>query len=166
MNTNKKNDDAATWGAAAALATVALTVAAAMIAPLSAQAQAQAQPGVPSGLWKSIDDETKQPKALIRIVEQDGALVGRIERILTDKPDAVCNLCTDARKDQPVQGMVILQGMRRAGEEWTGGEILDPNNGKVYKARLRPVDGGAKLDVRGFIGIPALGRTQTWLREQ
>jgi uncharacterized protein (DUF2147 family) len=151
--------------AAAALAALALTVVAVAMDPSPAQAQATA--GAPAaGLWKSIDDETKQPKALIRIVEQDGALVGRIERILTDKPDAVCDLCTDARKGQPVQGMVILQGMRRAGEEWTGGEILDPNNGKVYKARLRAVDGGAKLDVRGYIGIPALGRTQTWLREQ
>jgi uncharacterized protein (DUF2147 family) len=120
----------------------------------------------PVGLWRSIDDETRQPKALIRIVEQDGALVGRIERILTEKTDAVCDQCTDERKGQRVQGMVILQGLRSAGDEWTGGEILDPNNGKVYRARLRMAEGGSKLDVRGFVGVAVFGRTQTWLREQ
>ena len=120
----------------------------------------------PVGLWKNIDDETKQPKALIRIVEQGGALVGRIEKILTDKPDAVCDKCTDERKGKPVQGMTILTGLKKDGDEWTGGEILDPNNGKVYKAKARLADGGRKLDVRGFVGIALVGRTQTWVREQ
>jgi uncharacterized protein (DUF2147 family) len=120
----------------------------------------------PVGLWKNIDDETKKPKALIRITEQAGVLVGRIEKILTDKVDAVCDKCTDDRKDKPVQGMTILSGLKKDGDEWTGGEILDPNNGKVYKAKAKLVDGGAKLDVRGFLGVAVFGRTQTWLREQ
>ena len=132
-----------------------------LVAP-SAQAQTA---DTPVGLWKSIDDETKQAKALIRIVEQGGTLVGRIEKILTDKSDAVCDKCTDDRKDKPVQGMTILTGLKKDGDEWTGGEILDPNNGKVYKAKAKLADAGRKLDVRGFIGIAALGRTQTWLRE-
>jgi len=119
----------------------------------------------PVGLWQNIDDETKKPKALIRILEQDGVLSGRIEKILTDKPDAVCDACTDQRQGQPVQGMTILTGLRKDGEEWNGGEILDPNNGKVYRARVRLADGGRKLDVRGFIGIAAFGRTQTWVRQ-
>ena len=136
---------------------------AALLAPAAASAQSLDSP---IGLWRNIDDETKQSKALIRIVEQGGALVGRIERILTDKPDAVCEKCTDARKDKPVQGMTILTGLKRDGDEWTGGEILDPNNGKVYRAKARLADGGRKLDVRGFIGIALVGRTQTWVREQ
>jgi len=119
----------------------------------------------PVGLWRNIDDATKQPKALIRITEAAGVLTGRIEKILTDKTDAVCDLCTDDRKGKPVQGMTILTGLKKDGEEWAGGEILDPNNGKVYKAKAKLVDDGRKLDVRGFIGIAALGRTQTWIRE-
>jgi uncharacterized protein (DUF2147 family) len=139
----------------------------AMLAGLLAQTPlALAQATSPVGLWKSIDEETKQPKALIRIAEQGGVLVGKIEKILTDKADAVCDLCPDDRKGKPVQGMTILTGLKKDGEEWTGGEVLDPNNGKIYKAKAKLVDGGRKLDVRGFIGVALLGRTQTWLREQ
>jgi len=138
-------------------------LAAGLLAPVAASAQSLDSP---VGLWRNIDDETKQAKALIRIVEQGGALVGRIERILTDKTDAVCEKCTDERKDKPVQGMTILTGLKRDGDDWTGGEILDPNNGKVYRAKARLADGGRKLDVRGFIGIALVGRTQTWVREQ
>ena len=132
--------------------------------PLATGALAQAADS-PVGLWKSIDDETKQPKALIRIEERAGALVGRIERVLTDKADAVCEKCTDARKDKPVQGMTILTGLKKDGDEWTGGEILDPNNGKLYKARVKLAEAGRKLELRGYVGIPTLGRTQTWVRE-
>ena len=134
-----------------------------LLAPAAASAQ---QLDSPVGLWKSIDDETKQAKALIRIVEQGGALIGRIEKVLTDKADAVCDLCPDDRKGKPVQGMTILTGLKKDGDEWTGGEILDPNNGKLYRAKAKLADGGRKLDVRGFIGIALVGRTQTWLREQ
>ncbi|RPH40268.1 MAG: DUF2147 domain-containing protein [Burkholderiales bacterium] len=137
------------------------TLAASLFAP-AALAQSTDSP---VGLWKSIDDETKQPKALIRIEEKAGALVGRIEKILTDKPDAVCEKCTDARKDKPVQGMTILTGLKKDGDEWAGGEILDPNNGKLYKAKLKLAEAGRKLELRGYIGIPTLGRTQTWIRE-
>jgi uncharacterized protein (DUF2147 family) len=139
----------------------------AMLAGLLAPAAGQAQSlDSPVGLWKNIDDETKKPKALIRILEQGGTLVGRIEKVLTDKPDAVCEACTDERKGKPVQGMTILTGLKKDGDEWTGGEILDPNNGKVYRAKVRLADAGRKLDVRGFIGIALVGRTQTWVREQ
>jgi uncharacterized protein (DUF2147 family) len=138
----------------------------AMLAGLLAPAgQALAQTASPVGLWRSIDDETKSPKALIRIADQGGTLVGRIEKILTDKTEAVCEKCTDERKDKPVQGMTILTGLKKDGDEWSGGEILDPNNGKVYKARVKLADGGRRLDVRGFVGVALLGRTQTWVRE-
>lgn len=138
-----------------------------------AQAPTQAQSSVdarsPAGLWRNIDDETKKPKALVRITERDGVYYGRIEKILTEKTDAVCDLCTDERKDQPVQGMQIIDGMRASSDEpglYEGGRILDPNNGKVYRSRMRVVDGGERLEVRGFIGAPLFGRTQTWVRER
>ena len=120
----------------------------------------------PVGLWKSVDDETKAPKSLIRIVEKDGALTGRVEKILTEKVDAKCDKCTDDRKDKPVQGMTIITGMKKDGDGWGGGDILDPNNGKVYRSQMKLVEDGKKLEVRGYIGVPLLGRTQTWLREE
>ena len=121
----------------------------------------------PAGLWKTIDDATKAEKSLVRITEAGGIYTGKVEKILTDKTDAKCTECTDARKDQPVQGMTILRDIKQDPSDkalWIGGDILDPNDGKVYKVRLKPVDGGKKMEVRGYIGTPLLGRTQTWTR--
>ena len=121
----------------------------------------------PAGLWKTIDDDGKTEKSLVRITDSGGVYTGKVEKILTDKADAKCTECTDARKDQPVQGMVILRDIKldpSDSTQWIGGDILDPNNGKVYKVRIKTADGGKKLDVRGYIGTPMLGRTQTWLR--
>jgi uncharacterized protein (DUF2147 family) len=145
----------------AAVSTLVAAFLLAGTAPVFAQ-----QADSPVGLWKTIDDATKQPKALIRISDQGGALVGKVEKILVPNgADAVCDQCTDQRKDKPIQGMTILSGLKKDGQEWTGGEILDPNNGKVYKALAKLADGGRKLEVRGFVGVPTLGRTQSWLRE-
>jgi uncharacterized protein (DUF2147 family) len=121
----------------------------------------------PVGLWKSIDDETKTEKSLVRITEAGGTLSGKIEKLLDpSKQDAKCDKCSDARKGQAVLGMTIITGVKAgAGAAiWEGGEVLDPNNGKSYKVRIKPVDGGKKLEVRGYIGSPLLGRTQTWIR--
>ncbi len=121
----------------------------------------------PVGLWKTIDDETKQEKSLVRIVDSGGVLVGKIEKLLDPaKQDAKCDKCEGARKDQPVAGMTIIEGVRKNPNEdhWDSGTILDPNNGKTYKVRMTPKGGGKTLDVRGYIGAPLLGRTQTWQR--
>lgn len=141
----------------------ALAAGAAALAASAAFAQGAASP---AGLWRSIDDETGQAKSLIRIEESGGTFSGRIEKILTDKPDAVCDRCTDERKGRPVLGMTIITGMKRNGEQWDGGNILDPNNGKVYRSRMKLLDGGRRLEVRGYIGAPLFGRSQTWLREE
>ncbi len=121
----------------------------------------------PVGLWKTIDDDGKTAKSLVRISEQGGTLVGSIDKLLDPKDGAEnkCDKCTDDRKDKPVLGMQIIRGVKADGEGvWGGGEILDPNNGKTYRTRLKPVDGGKKLEVRGYIGAPLFGRTQTWVR--
>ncbi|MED5622283.1 DUF2147 domain-containing protein [Ideonella sp. BN130291] len=126
-----------------------------------------AQTASPVGLWKTIDDETGKEKSFVRITENNGALVGKIEKLLDPtKADAKCEKCTDERKDQPVAGMTIIRNVKKDGSDelWEGGDILDPNNGKVYKVRLKPEDGGKKLTVRGYIGMPMLGRSQTWVR--
>jgi uncharacterized protein (DUF2147 family) len=125
----------------------------------------------PVGVWKTIDDGTKKEKSLIRITESGGVLTGRLEKLLdpATPPDATCDKCTDERKDKPVLGMTLIRNVKQSDGDkalWDGGDILDPNNGKVYKVRLKPIDGGAKLDVRGYIGMPMLGRTQTWIRAE
>lgn len=122
----------------------------------------------PVGVWKTIDDDGKTEKSLVRITESGGALNGRIETLFDQsKKDVVCDKCSDERKDKKVVGLTILRNVTKSTEEdslWAGGDILDPNNGKVYKVRLRPIENGRKLEVRGYVGMPMLGRTQTWVR--
>ncbi|MDM0045180.1 DUF2147 domain-containing protein [Variovorax dokdonensis] len=134
---------------------------------LLASAPALAQMS-PVGTWRSIDDKTGEAKAEIRIVEQGAGLSGRIEKTLRKdaKPDARCDECTDDRKGKPVVGMEIIRGGKKAeGKEvWEGGKILDPENGKEYRASFTPIDGGSKLEVRGYLG--PFWRTQTWQRAQ
>ena len=139
-------------------------IASLLLAAVAGSALAQA---TPAGLWKTIDDDTKAEKSLVRITEAGGIYTGKVEKILTDKTDARCTECSDERKGQPVQGMVILRDIKLDPDDktqWIGGDILDPNNGKVYKVRIKTADGGKKLEVRGYIGAPLLGRTQTWIR--
>lgn len=139
-------------------------IASLLLAAVAGSALAQA---TPAGLWKTIDDDTKAEKSLVRITDAGGVYTGKVEKILTDKTDARCTECTDERKGQPVQGMVILRDIKLDPDDktqWIGGDILDPNNGKVYKVRIKTADGGKKLEVRGYIGAPLLGRTQTWIR--
>ena len=119
----------------------------------------------PVGLWKTIDDETKQEKSYVRIVDAGGALAGKVEKLLDPaKQDAKCDKCSGARQGQPILGMAILEGVRRHEGEgyWDGGTILDPNNGKTYRVRLTPEEGGRELEVRGYIG--PFWRNQRWLR--
>lgn len=121
----------------------------------------------PVGLWKTIDDETKKEKSLVRIVDGGGTLTGRIEKVLdpTAKPDEVCDKCTDERKGKPIVGLTIIRNAKADEADkslWTGGDITDPNNGKTYRLRLKPLDGGKQLEVRGYIG--PFFRNQTWIR--
>jgi uncharacterized protein (DUF2147 family) len=122
----------------------------------------------PIGVWQTIDDHTGQPKALVQISEQsDGTLSGKIIKGLgaNDQPDRRCTACTDARKDQLMLGMTIIDGMKQDGNKWDGGHILDPENGKIYKCNMHVEEDGQKLIVRGYIGVSLLGRSQTWNRQ-
>ena len=122
----------------------------------------------PVGLWRNVDDKTGEVKAEIRIAETGGALTGRIEKTLAKdaKPGATCDECPDDRKGKPITGLEIVRGGTKAeGKDvWEGGRILDPENGKEYRASFTPTDGGQKLQVRGYIG--PFWRTQTWTRAQ
>ncbi|MES2758643.1 MAG: DUF2147 domain-containing protein [Pseudomonadota bacterium] len=142
---------------------------ASLIAAVLAIPSAWAQDASPAGMWKSIDDETGKPKAMIRITDNQGQLEGRIEKLFRpadQEQNPKCDKCEGARKDQPMVGMMILSGLKKDGDAFSGGEILDPANGKVYRSKATLKDGGKKLEVRGYIGAPMFGRSQTWVREQ
>lgn len=123
----------------------------------------------PVGLWKTIDDKSGKPKSLVRITDAGGELRGTVEKIFreaSEDPNPKCEKCTDDRKDKPVIGMTIITGMKADGDHFAGGQILDPNNGKIYKSKMELEDKGKKLKVRGYIGVPVLGRSQVWVREE
>ncbi|QOF79275.1 DUF2147 domain-containing protein [Variovorax sp. 38R] len=141
------------------------TLAAVLFTVTAVSAMAQS---TPVGLWRNVDDKTGEAKAEIRIAETNGALLGRIEKSLKKdtKPDATCDECADDRKGKPIAGLEIVRGGKKAeGKDvWEGGKILDPENGKEYRASFTPIDGGKKLEVRGYLG--PFWRTQTWNRVQ
>jgi uncharacterized protein (DUF2147 family) len=123
----------------------------------------------PVGTWHTIDDETKKPKGEVRITQNAaGGLSGVVEKSLMPMPDAdpLCNLCTDDRKGKPKIGMEIIRGGQKVeGKDvWDGGKILDPENGKNYSLRLTLIEGGKKMEIRGYVGTPLIGRTQVWNR--
>ncbi len=151
------------------LCSIAFVLVSTLSAAVNFSVHAEEASNSPVGLWKNIDDDTGKPKALIRITEADGVLTGKIEHLFREPgqdPNPKCTKCDDANKDQPILGMVILVGLKKDGDEYDGGTILDPNNGKVYKSKLVVEEGAKKLNVRGYIGFSWIGRSQTWVREQ
>lgn len=129
--------------------------------PLAATAQ-----NSPLGRWKTVDDETGRVKSIVEVSEAaDGSLQGTVVEILHSErgPDPVCDKCSGANKDKPIQGMTILWGLRRDGEGWAGGTILDPAKGRSYRSKAELLDGGRKLGVSGCITF--ICRQQVWVRE-
>ena len=123
----------------------------------------------PVGLWRTIDDKSGKEKSLVRVSESNGQLQITIEKLFREpgeEPNPLCDKCSGERKNKPVIGMQIGSGLKKDGEVWSGGEILDPQNGKTYKCKVWLEDKGKKLNVRGFIGVSVLGRTQVWVREE
>jgi uncharacterized protein (DUF2147 family) len=141
-----------------------------LLAPLCAVAQSAAplgKPASPIGLWETIDDKTGKPTAVVEIFEKDAKLFGRIEQILTRGDEkSVCTACSDDRKNQPIVGMIIIRNIKPAGNEYGGGDILDPDSGSVYRCKMHLENNGSLLIVRGYIGLSFIGRSQTWHRRQ
>ena len=118
------------------------------------------------GNWLTIDDKTGKAKSVVNITQVGDELRGSITKLMDPaKQNAVCEECKGPNKDKPIKGLVMMWGLKKAGSGWAGGRILDPSNGKVYKAKMSLADGGKKLNVRGYIGFSLLGRTQTWVRQ-
>jgi len=128
-----------------------------------------AQQPTPVGVWKTFNERTGQADGLVRIVAAKGEFVGQVTAVFSppaDSPNPLCEDCPGELKNKPVVGMTILRGLRWNGERYSGGTILDPDNGKVYQCRMRLLDEGRKLEVRGYVGITLFGRTQIWERAQ
>ena len=130
---------------------------------------ALAQAPSPVGSWTTIDDSTKKPKSIVTIYEEGGKLYGKIEKIFrepTEDQNPLCDKCEGALKNKPILGLVILKDLKKDGDEWSSGTIMDPANGKTYKCTIAVEDGGKKLKVRGYIGFALIGRTQYWVRAE
>lgn len=119
----------------------------------------------PEGLWRTYDDRTGEARALVRIFQQDGVLFGRIEDSFgPGEREARCEACQDERKGQPVVGLLIIRNLKPDEDGYDGGDILDPENGSVYRCKLHLEDGGKKLIVRGYLGLSLFGRSQSWAK--
>ncbi|RRQ45389.1 DUF2147 domain-containing protein [Chryseobacterium sp. SC28] len=115
------------------------------------------------GKWKTIDDETEKPKSIVEIWKKpDGKYYGKIVQLLSKPENANCVACKDDRKNKPLIGLEIIRGLKKEGNEFTGGTITDPKKGKTYKCTI--TRNGDKLNVRGYLGISMLGRDQTWYK--
>lgn len=133
---------------------------------LAAHAWAQQAPS-PVGRWTQIDDETGKPHSIVELFEEGDELRGRIVKGFpepgeTDSP--ICDKCPGQFRNQPIIGLVFMWGLKKHDDTWEDGHILDPDSGNIYSAQLRLIDGGRKLEVRGFLGMSLFGRTQVWER--
>lgn len=137
------------------------------VVPAAPQPRASATQGEasPVGTWHTIDDATGKPRGIVEIVETNGVLTGVIRgSLIPGEPERLCDRCPGDRRGKPIIGLEIVRDVRRDGDNWGGGEILDPDNGRTYRVKLTPSADGRTMQVRGFLGISLLGRTQVWRR--
>ncbi|WP_347175289.1 DUF2147 domain-containing protein [Polaribacter uvawellassae] len=116
------------------------------------------------GKWKSVDEETNKDESIIEIYQENGKFYGKIIQLLDPKTkNAVCENCKGENKNKPIKGLVIINGLKKDGNEWSGGKVLDPKNGKVYKCYITLKDNDT-MKLRGYIGFSVFGRTAYWYR--
>ena len=137
-----------------------------MLGLLGLSALANAADPLNGTVWKTIDDETKQPKAIVKFTEQkNGTLSASIQSVLTPGEENACTKCEGPYHNKSLKGLTIVKGLQNTGgTSYDSGSILDPKSGKTYKLKGNLTDGGKKLELRGYIGVSALGRNQTWIR--
>jgi uncharacterized protein (DUF2147 family) len=116
------------------------------------------------GKWKTIDDLSGKEKGIVEVYEKSGLIYARILDIFeTEYKNKKCSLCAGQDKDKPLLGLIFIRGLKKDGDEYNGGKVLDPKIGKYYKCYIKLEDPD-KLKIRGYVGIPMLGRTQYWYR--
>ncbi len=120
------------------------------------------------GLWKTIDDKSNEPRSIVEIFEKDEKIFGKIVKVYPRSGNQDnCTKCKDEFKDQPILGMQFMWDLKKISNTSTSfddGKILDPENGTIYRAKLKLLNDGKKLEVRGYIGISLFGRSQEWIR--
>ncbi|EPG66390.1 DUF2147 domain-containing protein [Leptospira wolffii] len=135
---------------------------------LSFFAGLSADPLPVTGVWRTYSDDGKE-ESTVEIYEQGGKIYGKVTGLVDpndkDGKPARCTACEGAEKDKPVLGLVIIKGLQADGDKWSGGRILDPNDGVWYKCLLKAVEGGKKLEVRGYVGFSLIGRSQYWVKK-
>ena len=137
------------------------------LAPAQAVRASSSKRSSPVGRWKTIDDATGKARSIVQIREDNGKLFGTIVELFDPPvPHPTCYLCGGALKNRPLVGLQVLWGFAQVGNQWSGGEILDPESGRIYHASLSLEDGGKKLRLHGYFLIPWLGRTEHWLRSE
>jgi len=116
--------------------------------------------------WQTIDDKTGEKKAIIQLNESNGKVSGKIIKVLNkEEAKAVCTKCPGSLKNKPIEGLQILSGLKADGNnKWSDGKLVDPESGKTYSGKLTLSDNGQSLDLRGYVGSPLFGRSQTWQR--
>ncbi len=135
----------------------------------SAQAIPKSNPefASPIGRWKTVDDPTGKVKSIVAIREENGKLYGTIEELFDPPvPHPTCYLCTGNLNDRPLVGLQVLSGFTFDGSQWSGGQVLDPETGKIYRASIALEDGGKKLRLHGYFLVTLLGRTEHWRRDE
>lgn len=116
------------------------------------------------GKWKSINEETQKEESIIEIYKENGKFYGKIIKILDPKKtNALCENCKGNNKNKPIVGLVIINGLKKDGNEWSGGKVLDPKNGKKYKCYIT-LKNENTMKLRGYIGFAVFGRTAYWYR--
>lgn len=117
-----------------------------------------------TGKWKTIDDETGKGRSIVEIYQVEGKIYAKIVNLLIkSEENKVCENCKGANKNKPLKGLVVIDGLKKDGNEWNGAKILDPKTGKEYKCYLT-LENPNKLKVRGYLGFALLGRTQYWYK--
>ncbi len=123
----------------------------------------------PVGLWQQRDDRQGDIRSVIRIEQVGDELVGTVVQAFPrpgEPADLKCLKCPGEFKDKPIVGLRFLWGLKGRGRAWDGGRVLDPDDGKIYRVKVRLSEDGRSLEVRGYIGFSLLGRSQTWQRTQ
>jgi uncharacterized protein (DUF2147 family) len=122
-----------------------------------------------TGVWQSLDDKTGSPKGVVEITkEADGSFTGTITKVTPRvgyKPKEICVDCPAPFTNQPIIGLKAITGLKQVSEfEYTKGKIIDPNTGKLYNLKAKLSSNNKRLQLRGYIGVSAIGRSQTWIR--